>query len=107
MRESLGLNTVRYRVSGKDKNPTQNLMPGKRQGIKLPECSRATHPKHSSAIRPFEESYHGRGACPKDDRTGEITTSVDSILSQTGYNCEITLFVLVNLAINVNRAITI
>ena len=36
-----------------------------------------------------------------------LTTSVDSILSQTGYNCEITLFVLVNLAINVNRARTI
>jgi hypothetical protein len=35
------------------------------------------------------------------------TTSVDIILSQTGYNCEITLFVLVNLAINVNRARTI
>ncbi len=35
------------------------------------------------------------------------TTSVDIIVSQTGYNCEITLFVLVNLAINVNRAITI
>jgi len=31
------------------------------------------------------------------------TSSVDSILSQTGQDCEITLLVLVNLSINGNR----
>ncbi len=41
------------------------------------------------------------------ESVSESTTSVDSILSQTGYNCEITLVLLVNLAINVNRARTI
>ena len=37
---------------------------------------------------------------------GEGTSSVDSILSQTGQDCEITLLVLVNLSIYGNRSRT-
>ena len=31
-------------IAPRDIAPTRNLMPGKRQGKQLPECSRATHP---------------------------------------------------------------